>query len=98
MKINRIHAVIGFFLVIVPLLGFGHAFKNGFSIFAGAVILFFAIQSIQNEFRKKNRRPLRHDTFVEGKPPETKVEDRPEPKSKTPPASNSHVADITDVE
>jgi hypothetical protein len=93
MKINRIHATLGFLLVVVPLLGFGHAFKNGFSIFAGAVILFFAVQSIQNEFHKKHRRPQRHDTFVEGKPPEPKTEERSEPKTKY-----SHIADITDVE
>lgn len=95
MKINRIHAVVGFLLVIIPLLGFGHAFKNGFSIFAGAVILFFAVQSIQNEFRKKHRRPLRHDTFVEGRPPEQKTKTTP---ASHPHEGHSHIADITDVE
>jgi hypothetical protein len=81
MKINRIHATLGFLLIVVPLLGFGHDFKNGFSIFSGTVILFFAVQSIQNEYRKKHRRPMRHDSFVEGRPPEPKqgevVEDFP---------------------
>lgn len=72
MKINRIHAVIGFLLIVVPLLGFGRTFKNGFSIFGGVLILYFAIRSIHGEYRKKHRRPHRHDTFVEGRPPEVK--------------------------
>lgn len=68
MKINRIHAVLGSLLVVVPILGFGHTVKNGFSIFAGTVILFFAIQSIHHEYKKRHRRPHKHDTFVEGRP------------------------------
>ncbi len=76
MKINRIHAVLGILLVLVPILGFGHTFKNGFSIFSGVVILFFAIQSIHHEYKKKHRRPSRHDSFVEGRPPEARAEDR----------------------
>ncbi len=78
MKINRIHATLGFLLIVVPLLGFGHDFKNGFAIFSGTVILFFAVQSIQHEYRKKHRRPMRHDSFVEGRPPESKIEDSKE--------------------
>lgn len=81
MKINRIHAVVGFLLIVVPLLGFGRTFKYGFSIFGGAVILYFAMQSIHFEYRKKHKRPHRHDTFVESRPPEPKtdkVEDVPD--------------------
>lgn len=68
MKLNRIHAIIGFLLVIMPFLGFGRDFKYGFSITCGAVILYFAINSIHIELRKKHRKPHRHDTFVESKP------------------------------
>ena len=77
MKINRIHAALGILLVLIPLLGFGHVFKNAFAMIAGGVILFFAVQSIHHEYKKKHRRPHRHDTFVEGRPPEPKVEDSP---------------------
>ena len=72
MKINRIHALIGFLLIIIPLLGVGRTFKYGFSIFGGVVILYFAIRSIHSEYRKKHGRPSRHDSFVESRPPEPK--------------------------
>lgn len=68
MKLNRIHAIIGFLLIIVPFLGFTRELKYGFSIIGGAVILYFAINSIHIELRKKHRRPHRHDTFVESRP------------------------------
>jgi len=42
--------------------------KYGFSVVAGAIILYFAINSIHTELRKKHRRPSKHDTFVESKP------------------------------
>ncbi len=68
MKLNRIYAIIGSLLVLVPFLGFTREFKYGFSVLAGAIILYFAINSIHIELRKKHRRPHRYDTFVENKP------------------------------
>ena len=68
MKINRLHAILGFLLVIIPLTDFSRTFKYGFAIITGAIILFFAIQSIHRELHKKHRKPIKHDTFVESKP------------------------------
>lgn len=68
MKINRIHAVLGFLLLIMPLLGFGHVFNYAFSMLCGATILYFAMRSIHIEYRKKHKRYTKHDTFVEGRP------------------------------
>lgn len=67
MKINRIHAVIGFLLIVVPLLGFTRGFKYGFSILSGAVILYFAMVSIHTEIKKKQKN-RKYDSFVENKP------------------------------
>ena len=68
MKLNRIHAIIGLLLVLVPFTGLTRDVKYGFSVVAGAIILYFAINSIHTELRKKHRRPSKHDTFVESKP------------------------------
>ncbi len=96
MKINRIHAAVGILLVLIPILGFGHTFKNGFSILAGVVILFFAIQSIHHEYKKKHKRPHRHDTFVEGRPPEARAEEKKARKEEEIETKdqNPHIADI----
>lgn len=75
MKLNRIHAIIGLLLVLIPFTGFTREFKYIFSTVAGAVILYFAIDSIHTELRKKHRRPSRHDTFVESKPPKISPEE-----------------------
>ena len=88
MKINRLHAIIGFLLIITPLLGFTRGFKYGFSIVSGGIILYFAMLSIHAEITKKAKN-RKHDSFVENKPKEsirqkaesTKViEQSPEPE------------------
>ena len=106
MKLNRIHAIIGLLLVIVPFMGFTREFKYGFSVLSGTVLLYFAITSIHIELKKKHRKPHRHDTFVESKPivdkgnkPVSEEEQKPEmlesvdlPGAPTIP-STSHIAD-----
>jgi len=95
MKLNRIHAIVGFVLVIVPFLGFTREFKYGISVVAGAIILYFAINSIHIELRKKHRRPHRHDTFVEGKPSKAIEKEMIEEMHAIAPdiQSNSHIAE-----
>ncbi len=94
MKLNRIHAVVGTVLVLVPFTGFTRDIKYGFMIVGGAVILYFAVNSIHIELRKKHRRPHRHDTFVEGKPKKTEQkvgsEEVEKQEFETPP---SHIAE-----
>jgi hypothetical protein len=68
MKINRLHAIIGFLLVLVPLLGFGRIIKDWTAIVLGAVILYLALRSIHDEIMKKYHKHRRHDSFVESRP------------------------------
>ncbi len=68
MKINRLHAIIGFFLVVIPFTGFGHRFTYVFSVIAGGTILYFAMRSIHDEIMKKHHRHRRNDSFVENRP------------------------------
>ncbi len=71
MKINRLHTIIGLLLVIIPFTGFSHGFKYGFSVVAGATILYFAMRSIHDEVMKKHHRHRKHDSFVENRPKDT---------------------------
>ena len=71
MKINRIHAILGFLLVIIPFTGFTRGFKYGVSVLAGAVILYFAMRSIHEEIMKRHGKHKRHNAFVENKPKNT---------------------------
>lgn len=95
-KLNRIHAIIGLLLVLVPFMGFTREFKYGFMVVAGAVLLYFALTSIHTELNKrKHKRPHRHDSFVESKPLELQAEVKPaeETNPPAPPAPpSSHVA------
>lgn len=106
MKINRLHAIIGFLLVIIPFTGFTRGFKYGFAVFAGVVILYFAMRSIHEEIMKKHHRHRRHDSFVENKPKdlarhESRVEKTIEPSVSSPSNESennssqtfSHIAD-----
>jgi hypothetical protein len=101
MKLNRIHAVVGLLLVLVPFTGFSREFKYGFSVVAGAVILYFAINSIHIELRKKHRKPHnRHDTFVESKPvpgvPEMPAQAEEASKSEEIIPASSHIAEAAE--
>ncbi len=98
MKINRLHAIIGFLLVIIPFTGFTRGFKYGFAVFAGAIILYFAMRSIHEEIMKKHHRHRRHDSFVENKPKDTSRSEIKTEKAEVPPSQSeaiqmSHVAD-----
>ena len=102
MKLNRIHAIIGLLLVLVPFMGFTREFKYGFSVLAGAVLLYFALISIHTELKKKqHRRPHRHDTFVESKPATQPIQeviiegmkDSLDDTKSPPIPSTSHIAD-----
>ncbi|MES2059993.1 MAG: hypothetical protein V4438_03105 [Patescibacteria group bacterium] len=77
MKLNRIHAIIGLLLVLVPFTGLTRGVKYGFMVIAGSIILYFAVYSIHVELKKKHRRPHKHDSFVESKPM------RPEPEAES---------------
>lgn len=101
MKINRLHAIIGFLLVIVQFTDFSSRFKGVFDGLAGALILYFAMRSIHEEIMKKHHKHRKHDSFVENRPKETfKSEVKTE---KTPSATEtetdssrenfSHIAD-----
>ncbi len=68
MKINRVHVVVGIFLVLIPLTGVTQGFKNWSSILAGVVILYFAMRSIHSEITKRQSRHRRSDSFVESRP------------------------------
>ncbi|MDB5204865.1 MAG: hypothetical protein JWP09_893 [Candidatus Taylorbacteria bacterium] len=101
MKINRLHAIIGFLLVIIPFTGFTRGFKYGFSALAGATILYFAMRSIHEEIMKKHHRHRKNDSFVENKPKdslksETKFEkthSATPAESDSSPQNLSHIAD-----
>lgn len=71
MKINRIHTILGFLLVIIPFTGFTRGFKYGVSVVAGAIILYFAMRSIHEEIMKRHGKHRRHNSFVENKPRNT---------------------------
>lgn len=68
MKINRLHAIIGFLLIVIPFTGFTRGFKYGTSVVFGATILYFAMKSIHLEVVKKQYKYRKHDSFVESKP------------------------------
>jgi uncharacterized membrane protein len=69
MKLNRILTIIGLVLVLVPLTDFSRSFKYSVSIVSGAVILYFGVNSIHMELKKKHgRKSHKHDSFVESKP------------------------------
>ncbi|MES2409383.1 MAG: hypothetical protein V4509_03725 [Patescibacteria group bacterium] len=101
MKINRLHAIIGFLLVIIPFTGFTRGFKYGFSALAGAAILYFAMRSIHEEIMKKHHKHRRHDSFVENKPKDTlksevkieKMQSSTPTETGSSPQNFSHIAD-----
>lgn len=98
MKINRLHAIIGFLLIVVPLLGFGRLIKDWTTIAFGAVIFYLAMRSIHEEIMKKHHKHRRHDAFVESKPKDVRERvGRPVYGSEQKPAAMPPEANLEDT-
>lgn len=93
MKINRLHAIIGFLLVIVQFTDFSSRFKGIFDGLAGALILYFAMRSIHDEVMKKHHKHRKHDSFVENRPKDSRHDSKVE---KTTPSIEQQITEDID--